>query len=182
MTDNTTIEYDACVMDEEGKATDFPDLNCFWMVQDPKAKDIWARMAWRSGVFTRCYSLQMYYMGYGGNSNTTTRFRRYSGDEAGVTDASKRPAILREYTDGAHLLLPNHWYHIRLRCIGGRVQYFIDGQLLVDYTDPNRSPVVGLDSVPHSRVPASPIFDMRNPASIDVPLHWVGTTRWPTSP
>jgi hypothetical protein len=63
MTGNTTIEYDACVMDEGRQGDRLSDLNCFWMAQDPKAKDIWARMAWRSGVFTRCYSLQMYYMG-----------------------------------------------------------------------------------------------------------------------
>jgi hypothetical protein len=176
MTGNTTIEYDACVMDEGRQGDRLSDLNCFWMAQDPKAKDIWARMAWRSGVFTRCYSLQMYYMGYGGNSNTTTRFRRYSGDEAGVTDAAKRPAILREYTDGAHLLLPNHWYHIRLRCIGGRVQYFIDGQLLVDYTDPQplTSGWFGFRTT-QSRTRITN-FRYEKSASIDVPLHWVGTT------
>ena len=28
----------------------------------------------------------MYYLGYGGNYNSTTRFRRYDGNEAAVTD------------------------------------------------------------------------------------------------
>ena len=83
----TTVEYDACVMDE-GKAGDrLSDLNSFWLASDPHAKNLWTRATWRSGIFTRCYSLQMYYLGYGGNHNTTTRFRRYNGNEAGIDDA-----------------------------------------------------------------------------------------------
>ena len=35
-------------------------------------------------------------MGYGGNYNSTTRFRRYDGNEAGITDPKVRPAILKE--------------------------------------------------------------------------------------
>ena len=46
---------------------------------------------------TRClYSLQLYYLGYGGNHNSTTRFRRYDGDESGITNPKARPAILKE--------------------------------------------------------------------------------------
>ena len=45
--------------------------------------------------------------------------------------------IFTEYTDSAHLLIPNHWYHIELSCINGRVQYIIDGNRLVDYIDPS---------------------------------------------
>ena len=99
MSGNVTIEYDACVA-VEGKLGDrLSDLNCFWMASDPKASDIWKRMNWRNGVFVNCYSLQLYYLGYGGNYNSTTRFRRYDGNEAGVTDEKVRPAILKEYKD-----------------------------------------------------------------------------------
>ena len=108
-TANTIVEYDAMVMDDR-----LSDLNCFWLASDPKQKDIWARADWRSGIFVRCYSLQMYYLGYGGNHNTTTRFRRYTGDERGIDDTTHRPVILKEYTDAAHLLRPNHWYHIKI--------------------------------------------------------------------
>ena len=67
MSGNVTIEYDACVV-VEGKPGDrLSDLNCFWMASDPKASDIWKRMNWRNGVFVNCYSLQLYYLGYGGN-------------------------------------------------------------------------------------------------------------------
>lgn len=136
MSGDVTIEYDACVV-VEGEGDRLSDLNCFWMASDPKSPDdLMGRSGWRRGIFARCYTLQLYYVGYGGNHNRTTRFRRYDGDEAGVTDKSKRPAILCEYTDSAHLLRPNHWYHVRLEARGGRVRYFIDGQMLVDYVDP----------------------------------------------
>lgn len=127
-----TVEYDACVMDDR-----LSDMNCFWLASDPKTGDIWARADWRSGIFPRCYTLQMYYLGYGGNHNTTTRFRRYNGDEAGVEDVSRRPAILKEYTDAAHLLKSDHWYHVKIESTpNGRTRFYIDGECIVDYADP----------------------------------------------
>ncbi len=169
-----TIEYDACVMDEGQPGDRLSDLNCFWMASDPHAPSALTRASWRGGVFLRSYSLQLYYMGYGGNHNTTTRFRRYTGDEGGIDDATRRPAILREYTDTAHLLRPNHWYHIRLRNSGNRVQYFIDGELLVDYTDPNplREGWFGFRTT-LSRTRITHFRSYPTPA-IDVPLSWTG--------
>ena len=78
-TANTIVEYDVLVTDDR-----LSDMNCFWLASDPQHKDIWQRADWRSGIFTRCYTLQMYYLGYGGNHNTTTRFRRYTGDERDI--------------------------------------------------------------------------------------------------
>ena len=121
------IEYDARVM-QEREGDRLSDLNCFWMATDPAAEDIFARSAERNGIFANCATLQLYYVGYGGNHNTTTRFRRYNG--------MPNPALLQEYTDPEHLLQPNHWYHIRLACEDGRVSYTIDGETLFDYTDP----------------------------------------------
>lgn len=157
MTGNVVIEYDACIINRTPDETDnsmpdagrecigsaepcdyerTSDLNCFWMASDPKASDIWKRMRKRNGTFLHCYALQLYYMGFGGNYNSTTRFRRYDGDERGVADAAYRPGIIREYTDKKHLLRPNHWYHIRLESLDGKVRYYIDGECLVDYCDP----------------------------------------------
>lgn len=131
------IEYDACVV-VENENDRLSDLNCFWMASDPKSPDdLWKNMAWRSGIFVNCYSLQLYYLGYGGNSNTTTRFRRYDGNEAGITNDHARPAILREYTDSEHLLTANHWYHIKLVSDGERISYYIDGKRIIDYRDPS---------------------------------------------
>jgi hypothetical protein len=135
MSGDVVIEYDACLMDEGAEGDRVSDLNCFWMASDPTADDIFARMKWRSGIFLNCYTLQLYYMGYGGNSNKTTRFRRYTGDASGVTDADARPAILTEYTDPAHLNEGNRWRHIRLTAQGNRIGYEIDGEQLVDFRD-----------------------------------------------
>lgn len=138
MSGNVVIEYDACVVDEGRPEDRLSDLNCFWMASDPKYPDnLKKRMDWRSGIFVRSYSMQLYYVGYGGNHNSTTRFRRYSGDETAIEDKQRRPAILEEYTDSAHLLQPNKWYHIRLTSENGRVTYTIDGERLVDFRDAN---------------------------------------------
>ncbi len=137
MKGNVTITYFARVMDEGHPEDRLSDLNCFWMASDPKARSVFGRMKQRKGIFTNCYALQLYYMGYGGNSNTTTRFRRYDGNEKGIDNPSERPAVLKEYTDSAHLLRPNRWYYIVLKRTGNRIRYFIDDECLVDYIDPN---------------------------------------------
>ena len=78
MTGRVCIEYEACVVVEDGNSLPtnrLSDLNCFWMASDPKyPHDIFKRKGERNGVFTNCYALQLYYMGYGGNHNSTTRF------------------------------------------------------------------------------------------------------------
>lgn len=127
----TTVEYDAMVT-----ADRLSDMNFFWLASDPKEKDIWKRMPWRQGIFNRCYTLQMYYLGYGGNSNRTTRFRRYDGNEEAVADKEKRPAIVKEYTDAAHLLKPCHWYHVKIAGERGHVSVYVDGNCIVEYVDP----------------------------------------------
>lgn len=127
-----TISYQACVVMEGGPCDRLSDLNCFWMASEP-LKGI----SQRGGRFMESYSLQCYYLGYGGNYNTTTRFRRYDGDTLAITDETRRPPILKEYTDSAHLLKPNHWYTIRIEILtNGHTRYFIDDELLVDYLDP----------------------------------------------
>jgi len=127
MSGDGTIEYDARVMAER-EGDRLSDLNCFWMASDPAAEDVFARSAERGGRFAACSTLQLYYVGYGGNYNSTTRFRRYNG--------FPDPPLIREYTDPDHLLEPGRWYHVALSCDGGRVQYRINGELLFDYEDP----------------------------------------------
>lgn len=140
MKGNTVIEYEAQIKVDDNNTNPWnrlSDLNCFWFASDPTQKDgnVIKGATQRGGIFVNQYALQLYYMGYGGNHNTTTRFRRYDGDTRGVSDANARPSILREYTDANHLLKPNHWYKVRLEQIDGRVRYTIDGECLVDYTD-----------------------------------------------
>ena len=138
MNNNVCIEYDACVIDNGKKCERLSDLNCFWMASDPQyPNDIFKRIKWRTGNFNRCYSLQTYYLGYGGNNNKTTRFRCYDGDYKGFVSSGKRPVVLKEYTDKEHLLQSNKWYHIKITAIENKVQYEIGGNLIVDYCDSN---------------------------------------------
>ena len=176
----STVEYDAYIVDEGKEGDRLSDLNAFWLASDPKAKDLWTRACWRSGIFTRCYTLQMYYLGYGGNYNSTTRFRRYNGDERGVDDVTKRPAILKEYTDKAHLLKPNHWYHVKIEStITGRTRFYIDGECIVDYLDPQplKEGWFGFRTT-LSRARITNYKTYKTPAlsytTTGVPLHWIG--------
>ena len=180
MKQGTTVEYDACVMDEGKPCDRLSDLNAFWLSSDPHAKDLWARARWRSGIFLRCYTLQMYYLGFGGNHNTTTRFRRYDGDEAGVDDAARRPAILKEYTDAEHLLKANHWYHVKIESTTtGRTRFYMDGECIVDYLDPQplKEGWFGFrTTLSRTRITN---FQVRQTSACSlsttgVPLHWVG--------
>jgi len=131
------IKYEACVVDQKKVLDRVSDLNCFWMASDPQYQDdLFARTDFRKGVFGRYYSLQLYYLGFGGNSNTTTRFRRYDGNYDEFFTEMKRPEILFEYQDEAYLIKPNHWYSIEIKVKQGRVQYIQDGMVLIDYIDP----------------------------------------------
>lgn len=178
MNGRVTIEYDACVVVEK-EGDRLSDLNCFWMASDPTCPDnIWKREKWRNGIFLNCYSLQLYYMGYGGNYNSTTRFRRYDGNEAGIADPKIRPAIWKEYTDADHLLKANHWYHIKITNEDNRVSYYIDGERLVDFRDaePLTEGWFGFRTT-LSRTRITNFRYECSPQQISaVPLHWIGDT------
>lgn len=122
------ISYDATVVIAGGPHDRLSDLNCFWMAADPKHPD--ALPAGRSGKFADYDSLVTYYVGYGGNSNTTTRFRRYDGTAA-------RP-LLPEHDrrEKPFLLVPNHTYRIRLVARDGVAEYWRDGELIFSHRDP----------------------------------------------
>jgi len=108
------------------------DLNCFWMASDPaRPDDLFAAGHARTGKFATYDTLCTYYVGYGGNANTTTRFRRYDGTGA-------RP-LAPEHDLGApeFLLQPDRVYHITLIATAdGRVQYVRDGTVIFDVRDP----------------------------------------------
>ena len=89
------IKYEAMVYDEK-EGDRLSDLNCFWMATDPMAETVFDRMDERNGVFANCASMKLYYVGYGGNWNSTTRFRRYTGEA--------NPPVIEEYSDSTHLL------------------------------------------------------------------------------
>jgi hypothetical protein len=99
------------------------DLNCFWMAADPsQSGDLFAAGHQRDGSFSRYDTLRTYCVGYGGNDNSTTRFRRYTGD-------GSRP-LLPEHNlkMQAVLLVAGHDYRIELSVVGERVQFRRDGE------------------------------------------------------
>lgn len=178
MSGRVTIEYDACVVVEK-EGDRLSDLNCFWMASDPTYPDnIWKREKWRNGIFLNCYSLQLYYMGYGGNYNSTTRFRRYDGNEAGITDPKVRPAIWKEYTDADHLLKANHWYHIKITNEDNRISYYIDGKQLVDFRDaePLTEGWFGFRTTLSRTRITNFRYECSPQQTSAVPLHWIGDT------
>ena len=110
------------------------DLNCFWMATDARTEalgDFFAKGNGRDGVFAHYDGLKTYYVGCGGNGNTTTRFRRYDGKGA-------RP-LLPEHDrkDKAALLEGGREYRIEIVVTkDGRTTWARDGVVFFDYADP----------------------------------------------
>ena len=121
---NIIITYDRKVIMQNGTFDRLSDLNQFWMASDPNNSNLFTR----SGKLEDYDSLQLYYVGMGGNSNKTTRFRRYDG--------KGNRELIGEYLDSVHLLKPNRTYHIKTINNKGRVSYWVDDQLYFSYTDP----------------------------------------------
>lgn len=127
---NIRIEYDWTVLVDSGRNDRLSDLNQFWMASDPRDANLFNRNGHsRNGKFESYDSLLLYYVGFGGNSNTTTRFRKYRGD-------GTKP-LLKEYLDAGYLLRANHKYHIVITVLNGRTIFSVDGEVLFDYSDPD---------------------------------------------
>lgn len=123
-----TIKYQVTVT-SVGRVS---DLNCFWMASDPDhPSDLFAADHGRTGKFGTYDQLQTYYVGYGGNTNSTTRFRRYDG--TGARPISPEHDL--KTTDV--LLVPDHVYLIELSVTAeGQVSYSRDGEVIFQITDP----------------------------------------------
>jgi hypothetical protein len=120
---NYTIQYDWKVMVAGGKNDRLSDLNQFWMATDPKSDSLFTRQ----GKFEEYDSLNLYYVGMGGNRNTTTRFRKYDGN------GDKK--LIGEYTDKEHLLTPNHTYEIKIVVLNGKTSFWVDGKMYFSHLD-----------------------------------------------
>jgi hypothetical protein len=125
------ISYEATVVSRGGAHDRVSDLNCFWMARDPKAGDgcPFAPGRGRSGRFSDYDSLLTHYVGFGGNDNSTTRYRRYDGTAA-------RPLLPEhDLRDARFLLEPNKAYRIRLVARDGVAEFWRDGERLFEYRD-----------------------------------------------
>jgi rhamnogalacturonan endolyase len=122
---NLQIEYTRKVI-VAGQPNDrLSDLNQFWMASEPAGNSL----ARRSGKFEEYDNLRMYYVGMGGNTNSTTRFRKYQ--------SNGERTLLQEYTDAAHLLTANKAYKIKTIVQNGLTSFWVDGQCYCTYQDPN---------------------------------------------
>lgn len=125
------INYEVTVVVAGGPPDRLSDLNCFWMAQDPRsAAAPFAAGQARTGKFSDYDSLLTYYVGYGGNNNSTTRFRRYDGTAA-------RPLLPEhDLSEKRFLLEPNRTYKIRLVAREGVAEFYRDGENIFSFRDP----------------------------------------------
>lgn len=121
---NIQIEYTRKVIVKGGDHDRLSDLNQFWMASDPKNNDLFTR----HGKFEEYDSLRLYYVGMGGNSNTTTRFRKYKGNGERI--------LLKEHLDSQHLLQPNKEYRIKIIVKDNVTSFFVDDECYFYYRDP----------------------------------------------
>jgi len=123
------IEFEATAVVEGGPNDQVSDLNVFWMANNVDGQaPVFAHA--RSGKFEEYNTLLTYYVGLGGNRNTTTRFRRYIGDP-----------VLRPLRPGDDLagvpfmLVPNQRQAIRLVANGKDIEYGRDGTRIFHMED-----------------------------------------------
>jgi hypothetical protein len=138
----------------DGERRGASDMNCFWMATDPrsgatdmeaKAEEFFAQeKTGRNGAFASYDGLKTYYVGYGGNGNTTTRFRRYDG-------AGARPLLPEHDLGGEGWLIEEGREYLIVITVdaNGRTTWARDGVVLFDYTDaePLRAGWFGLRTV-----------------------------------
>jgi hypothetical protein len=124
------ISYEATMISAGGPNDRVSDLNCFWMARDARNPDDLFAVA-RSGKFSDYDQLRCYYVGHGGNTNTTTRFRRYIGEKGNRPIRPEHDLSAKEF-----LLTPNVSQTIQLVAAGSVIGYFRNGQQLFAYDDP----------------------------------------------
>ena len=131
LTGPVAIDYDVKPVAAGGPHDAVSDVNAFWMARDPHVRGGSALTRPRSGAFADYDDLRTYYVGIGGNRNTTTRFRRYVGRRG------DRPLLPQhDRQDKAAMLVPGRWTHIRLIADGRRIAVERDGHALFTYDDP----------------------------------------------
>ncbi len=124
LTGNYVIEYTRTVVMDKGINDRLSDLNQFWIASDPRQENLFTRQE----ALASYDSLQLYYVGMGGNYNATTRFRKYQGNG--------ERTLLQEYAGKDFMLNPNHEYKIRTVVQRGKTSFYVDGKLYFTYDDP----------------------------------------------
>jgi hypothetical protein len=130
LTGPVAIVFDATAIAAGGANDRVSDMNTFWMATNKDGPATPFAQP-RSGKFADYNNLLTYYVGLGGNSNTTTRFRRYIGDPV------NRPLLPEhDLSSPESLLVPNRKQTIMLVAHRSRIEYWRDGVRLLQYDDP----------------------------------------------
>ena len=124
-----SITFEATAVAEGGANDQVSDLNVFWMASNRDGVEpVFAKQ--RTGAFAEYNDLLTYYVGLGGNRNTTTRFRRYIGDPV------LRPLLPAHDLDSAEVLLvPNKKQTITLIADRNTIEYKRDGKTVFRMED-----------------------------------------------
>ncbi|RZA35553.1 MAG: methyltransferase [Lysobacteraceae bacterium] len=117
------IAYTRRVVMDGGPNDRLSDLNHFWMARDPARDQLFTR----SGKFEDYDDLDMYYAGMGGNTNTTTRLRRYGGGQR---------VMVGERLGADWMLQPNRDYQVEIALYQGCTRMRVDGREVFSYRDP----------------------------------------------
>lgn len=129
ITTPSVIEFEGTVVMANGPNDRGTDLNFFWMAQEPGSQDFFAKSDWRAGDMRKYDPMRLYYIGYGANDNSTTRYRRYPGD-------GTRP-LLPEYdvTDKQFMNIPNHPTNIKIVSLDDQILVFSNNNKLYEIND-----------------------------------------------
>ncbi|HEY4335703.1 MAG TPA: DUF6250 domain-containing protein, partial [Puia sp.] len=125
LTGNIQIEFDREILVDSGRNDRLSDANQFWMATDPANPNLFTR----NGKFESYDSLRLYYAGIGGNTNKTTRFRKYDGKGG-------KP-VIKEYLDAAHLLQAGKTDHIKIIVKNGTTSLWVNDECYFTYADPS---------------------------------------------
>jgi hypothetical protein len=124
------IEFEATAIAAGGPNDQVSDLNVFWMARNADGTaPVYAKA--RNGRFAEYDDLRTYYVGLGGNRNTTSRFRRYVGEPG---NRPLRPE--HDLSARSVLLVPNRAQTIVLIAAGPHVEFRRDGRVLFTLEDP----------------------------------------------
>ncbi len=125
------IRYEVRAVAQGGPHDAVSDVNAFWMATDPAVPDGSVLCRRRSGAFEDYDRLKTYYVGIGGNRNSTTRMRRYVGR------LGERPLLPHhDRLAKADMLIPNAWFAIGLIAHGHHIAVERDGAPLFEMDDP----------------------------------------------
>lgn len=131
LTGPVAIRYDVRAVSAGGEYDAVSDVNAFWMASDPAAASGSVLDRPRSGVFEEYDDLQTYYLGIGGNRNSTTRMRRYIGKPG------QRPLLpAHDRSDKDAMLTPDRWFSLSLIADGDHIAVERDGAPLFTLDDP----------------------------------------------